>query len=343
MTMISGKIALCSKCGEETPVEIILSMNSYGAKHSDLFQECSGSEVLHHQLSICSKCLFVGYSDEFTNIKEKPSINRNLTLDEEIKELDKKYPATQRFIMLAERHEKEGGDKNEIANYFLSASWSERAYYPKSKGFFKQHPKDKQTERKKSSFELEKYCQKKALKYFLLSLEEKGGKVSAEDYYLIGELFRRISDFSKSNDYFDKAITAFKDEEYSKEYYGVSIIDFGSENEEELISKIRKVIDMIPVPEWEASTRDIVKKKPPVKLLMYDHKYPSFKSISYLKDAGIKAIFDKDSDIPLDKKKFLNLIEDMKRLAEQNDASPKVLDWKDGWYVLASKEQKGKA
>ncbi len=342
MTMISGKIALCSKCGEETPVEIILSMNSYGAKHSDLFQECSGSEVLHHILSICPKCSFVGYSSEFTDIQKNTDLSR-INFNEEIKELDKKYPATQRFLMLAKRLEKEGANKNQIANCFLNASWSERAYCSDSEDLFQRRLKHKRPERKKSSFELEKYCQKKALKYFLLSLEEKGGKVSAEDYYLIGELFRRISDFSKSNDYFDKAITAFKDEEYSKEYYGVSIIDFGSENEEELISKIRKVIDMIPVPEWEASTRDIVKKKPPVKLLMYDHKYPSFKSISYLKDAGIKAIFDKDSDIPLDKKKFLNLIEDMKRLAEQNDASPKVLDWKDGWYVLASKEQKGKA
>jgi tetratricopeptide (TPR) repeat protein len=331
MTMISGKIALCSKCGEETPVEIILSMNSYGAKHSDLFQECSGSEVLHHQLSICSKCLFVGYSDEFTNIKEKPSINRNLTLDEEIKELNKKYPATQRFIMLAERHEKEGGHKDEIANYYLRASWSERAYYSDSKDFFEQHSKDKQTERKKSSFELEKYCQKKAVEYFLLSLEDNGGKVSSDKYYLIGELFRRIASFDKSIEYFEKAITAFKKEQSSKEYYGVSITDLGSEKEEALISKIRKATNMIPTPEWRANIYDAVKKKPPIKLLMYANKYHAFKSISHFKDIGIKATYQKDPDIPLDKKKFLNLIEDMKRLAEQNDASPKVLDWKDGW------------
>ena len=331
MTMISGKIALCSKCGEETPVEIILSMNSYGAKHSDLFQECSGSEVLHHQLSICSKCLFVGYSDEFTNIKEKPSINRNLTLDEEIKELDKKYPATQRFIMLAEQLEKESGHKTEIANCFLKASWSERAYHSDADHFIDQLFKHKQPKRKKTSFELEKYCQKKAVEYFLLSLEDNDEKVSVEYYYVIAELLRRIADYRKSNDFFEKAIAAFKDEEYSKDYYGVSITDFGSGNEEALISKIRKATEMIPVPEWKANIYDIIKKKPPLKLLMYAHKYPAFKSISYFKDIGIKATYQKDSDIPLDKKKFLNLIEDMQRLAKQNDASPKVLDWKDAW------------
>tara|TARA_B100002003_G_scaffold161980_1_gene150333 strand:+ start:90 stop:1085 length:996 start_codon:yes stop_codon:yes gene_type:complete len=331
MTMISSKIALCSKCGEETPVKIILSMNDYGPKHSDLFKECSGYQVLHHQLSICSKCLFVGHSDEFTDIKKKPSLNRNLTLDKEIKELNRKYPATQRFIMLAERHEKEGGDKNEIANYFLKASWSERAYHSDADYIFGEIPKNKQPKRKKTSFELEKYCQKKAVEYFLLSLEDNDGKVSSDKYYLIGELFRRIASFDKSIEYFEKAITAFKKEQSSKEYYGVSITDLGSEKEEALISKIRKATNMIPTPEWRANIYDAVKKKPPIKLLMYANKYHAFKSISHFKDIGIKATYQKDPDIPLDKKKFLNLIEDMKRLAEQNDASPKVLDWKDGW------------
>jgi hypothetical protein len=156
-------------------------------------------------------------------------------------------------------------------------------------------------------------------------LEDKDKKVLAKDYYLIGELCRRIADFSKSNDFFEKAISAFKDEEYSKEYYGVSIVDFGSEKKEVFIAKIRKATGMMPVPEWMANINYIMSKKPPVKLLMYSHKYPALRSISYLRESGIKATYQKDSGIPLDKINFLNLIKYMKRLAEQNDASPKIM------------------
>jgi hypothetical protein len=179
MTEISAAYSLCKRCGTEMPLYIIRSTNTFGPMHTDFYQENGGSQVVHYDLSLCPKCLFVGTEEEFEVIEEKyGNLQRQLPW-EQLSDLEAQYPPTKRYIMLAERLEKEGGSKQDIGYCYLRASWAERMLKPEDK-------------RSLDSIGLEKECQSKALKYYEDALRTKQMEGSPEDFILwvnyLGEL-----------------------------------------------------------------------------------------------------------------------------------------------------------
>ena len=133
---------------------MIESFNISGPMHTDFYQENLGSQVVSYALSICAKCLFIGAEEGFRQIND--NIRRESSW-EELRELEKKYPASKRYIILAEKLEKEGISKEELGHWYLKASWAERMA--------------EERERSLDSIALEKEYLGRALKYFGEALE----------------------------------------------------------------------------------------------------------------------------------------------------------------------------
>ena len=124
MTTISSRQVICKKCGAYIPTYSIGLTNTCGKQHTDLYQENRGLQIIHYMLTVCPSCLFVDYTEKCEvskvydfNIEERPPTK-------EINALLNKYTPTRRFIMLAERLEKENTPKMDIADCYLKASWA---------------------------------------------------------------------------------------------------------------------------------------------------------------------------------------------------------------------------
>ncbi len=122
--MITGNshYYLCKRCNARISIWPLLCEVMLPT-HTDFFQ--GNLESIRHALSICPKCYFVGYNNDFLPLNSSNEEEIYDELAEEEGNRDK-VPPTKRFVMLAERFESEGMRKFEIGNCYLCASWIER-------------------------------------------------------------------------------------------------------------------------------------------------------------------------------------------------------------------------
>jgi tetratricopeptide (TPR) repeat protein len=301
MTDIGAAYSLCKNCGTEMPLYIIRSFNTFGPMHTDFYQENGGSQIVHYDLSICPKCLFVGTEEEFKESEKKYSDHERKLSWEQLSELEKKYPPTRRYIMLAERLEKEGGSKKELGDCYLRASWAERLIEAEGK-------------RSLESIELEKECQSKALKYFEDALKIKQIEESPEDIYLMGELSRRTGNFDQATHFFEKASLTIKGEKY----YCVILEDAGPDKK--LISKKIREVSSI-----NRKKSFFLIDNVPSKILGILTLEEAEKKASEYHSLGAKVSVKEDDEIPKDRKWLLNLINAMQRFTLEKNSSGQLI------------------
>jgi uncharacterized protein (DUF2225 family) len=302
MTKISAGYSLCKRCRAEIPLYIIRSTNTFAPMHTDFYQENGGSQVVHYDLSLCPKCLFVGREEEFEVIENKYTDPQRQLPREQLSELEAKYPPTRRYIMLAERLEKESGSKQDIGYCYLRASWAERMI--KSEG-----------KRSLDSIELEKECQRKALIYYQDALKLKQMEGSTEDFYLVGELSRRIGNFDQANHFFEKASHEMKEETY----YWVILEDAGPDKN--LISKKIREVNSISKEKCFFLIDNV-----PSKILGTLSVEEAKKKASEYQSLGAKVSVKEDDEIPEYRKRLLNLINAMQRFALRKDSSAQLIN-----------------
>jgi ribosomal protein L7/L12 len=297
MTTLSPGHALCKKCNAITPVYFISSFST-GPMHTDFYQENLGTQVVCYTLSICPKCLFVGTAEEFKEIQDDIKTESPW---EQLRELEERYPPCRRYIMLAERLEKEGATKTKIGDCYLKASWAERVSGTAG-------------ERSLHSIELEKQCQTKTLKYFLEALDLGEMKGTCENFYLLGELFRRTEDFTHATQFFNKAKMTLKEERY----FCIFLDDAGP-NRKAISQKIREVSTINRKESF--SLIDNVPSKILGNLIMEE----AMKHASDFNSMGAKVTIKEEDEISLDRKRLLNLISAMEQFAIQKDARSKII------------------
>jgi len=281
--MIFSQQVICKKCERYISTYWLVSTNTGGNQHTDLYQENIGTQAIHYMLTVCPSCQFVDYSDEFEVFKKYLFfMGGDNETTEEINSLMNKYPPTRRYIMLAERLEKENAPKINIADCYLKASWSERMAKT-GFWFFKT--------RKKESRELEKSCQEKTVKYFSQALMDQEVEETADVFYLIGELYRRIGDFRSAIEYFEKA----KKTLLAEGHFNQGLSDAG--------------------PQWSDIVKEIKKQlsisKQKAKIVITRG--------AKIRISGVEDLIPKNED-------FLVLIEHMNLFALKKDSSHKVIE-----------------
>lgn len=341
-------MVVCKKCGGKVPANSILSCSDSGIIHTDFYRENYGSQIIHYMLSICPDCQFVGYTHEFDEeSKDISNEDQPYLIHHILDNLKKSFPPTKRFVMLAERLEGENASPEEIADCYLKASWSERMMCteldltsswgkPSEKVETPKVPEkpgkkltlsdlvnktmEKLTlgivkeDRPMSSKELEKTCQQKAARFFIKSLPSCKKEEFSELYYLIGELLRRIGDFERSIEFFEKAKVALTEEEY----FAVLLEDVGN-NKAAIAHEIMKL-------------KDIGR----IEVLGLIHNIPAeiFENVtidgaqtvaSSLKNLGAQISIKKELEVPSHRKDYLTLIEKMEKFAQHGDGSHKVI------------------
>lgn len=164
-----------------------------------------------------------------------------------------------------------------------------------------------------SSKELEKSCQKKAVKFLIESLSACKKEEISELYYLIGELLRRIGDFGRSIEFFEKAKMALTEEEY----FAVFLEDV--RNNAAIAHEIMKLKGIGRIESLELI------RNMPAKVFENFTIDGAQTVASSLQELGAQINIRKELEVPPHRRDFLILIEKMEMLAEQGDGSHKVV------------------
>ena len=299
MTTIIPRFAACRKCGARTPVAFAGSTSSFGMD-SDYRPWSMGYDPLYFALSICPKCNFVGRPDEFE--LEKGEIKEEHTHQhwEEMERLLTEHPISRRFISYAERIGTEGASDEKIGEAYLHGSWAER---------IGTSSKDRSVQ----SVSQERECQEKAVNHFSLALQKETLLPSAENLYLIGELYRRTGIFLKAIEYFDKAT-----KELEKEKYYILILEDAGPQYDVVEVKVR-ANSSIDKTEWQRISRSI-----PCKLfgdLTFDKAQEWVNILSHF-EATVSV--KEQTELPNYRKEALSLINRMKVFSIQGDHGNKT-------------------
>jgi tetratricopeptide (TPR) repeat protein len=257
-------------------------------------------------LTICPSCLFVDYTDEFEISKEYGFDKVGRSPTKEINKLMDTYTSTKRFIMLAERLEKENAPKMDIADCYLKASWAERMANA-DVWFLKR--------RKQESRELEKQCQAKAVEYFLHALTENEAGGTPDLFYLIAELYRRTGNFSQAVEHFEKARKAL----LAEEYFDV-VLDEAGEHWSDIAKEISRLLSI------QKEKALLLVDEVPSKIFEFLEIQEAEEKATIFKKLDAKISIRKAEELPPESESLLILIEQMNLLALKKDGSHKVIE-----------------
>ena len=308
VTTIIPRFAACRKCGGRTPVPIIASTN-ISRMDSDYCPWSMGYNALDYALSICAKCWFVGRPDEFELEDDEIQEDQLQQHWEETERLRKEHPISKRFILYAERIGVEGASEENIGEAYLHASWAERI-------------STSPINRSVKSIALERECQQNAVRYFSLALAKGTLPFSVENLYLIGELYRRIGDFSAAVEYFDKAAKELE----KKKYYILILEDAGLQHD--VVEVKVRANSSITKAEWLRIFKNI-----PCKMLG-DLTFEKVQEwVALLSQFGATLSIKEQAELPNDRDEVMELITKMKAFAIQGDGENKVADEKKTIFI----------
>jgi len=307
MTTIVPRFATCNKCGGRTPVHFIGSTN-VRKTDSDFCPWSMGYQPLDYALSVCPKCNFVGRPDEFYIEQGEFREDHPYQHWEETERPSKEYPMSKRFVSYAQRIEQEGASYLRVGEAFLHGSWAER----KSAS-----PMNRSAE----SIALEGECQQNAAKYFELGLQKGTLPPSPENLYLIGELHRRIGDFSKASEYFDNATIALENK-----YYILILEDAGPQSD--IVEAIVLADSSIEKAGWIRILNSI-----PCEILSYLTFEKVQERVTRLSALGATVSIKEQVEELNRRNEIMDLIRRMKEFAIQGDSDNKIADEKYSIYI----------
>jgi uncharacterized protein (DUF2225 family) len=186
----------CPCCGKDFQGTKLLSTNTFRGVTTDLHPLAVGFEPLSFTISTCPDCGFTHYSGGWP-VRDEWPVSGSLKPEtcervrSEIKPLvgEGRLDGSLRFRFLALIGEWEGREAIFMADTYLKAAWlaSEESGHT----------------------DIEMSCRRLAIEYFEKALAEldRSDQRYLSWVYLIGELYRRIGERERANQWFDKAIS----------------------------------------------------------------------------------------------------------------------------------------
>lgn len=184
MPQLTPKSLTCPCCKRAFESQLVVGFN-IGEKESDFCPRYLDGNPLPNFLHVCPGCGFVGYEADYRNLTDERKITKvkrvltGLQWNE-----GQKLGGAERYRRAALVAIYAGKKSAEVADLYLQATWCSRM--------------------EGEGDEEEKQARRKAVKYFELGLAAE--EFAPEDlplvHYLVGELSRRLGDFSKARKHF---------------------------------------------------------------------------------------------------------------------------------------------
>jgi uncharacterized protein (DUF2225 family) len=171
---------------------MVASTNSFGRLHSDLYKEAQGQQPVCYFVHTCIHCGFTGFEGDFEPQAFSPvftgMLQENIT--PEIK--DRKIDTNGNYYLAALCAEWRGAPFSALARIYHMGAWCCRVRGQK---------------------ENERFYLEKAAFYFERSLEQSDTppENKAVFTYLIGDIYRRMRDPERANEWYGKVEQAIKE------------------------------------------------------------------------------------------------------------------------------------
>lgn len=192
MTTIQPHDLTCPLCGSIFESNIVMSTNSFGRLHSDFYREASGAQPICYFVHTCTNCGYTGFEGDFQPQHLSADFRRlvaeNITPEVKARSIN----VNGNYFLAALCAEWRGATPQSLARIYHMGAWCSRI----------QGDKDR-----------ERFYLGKALEYFEKALE--AGEPSAENramfVYLVGDLYRRLGDTARANEWYGKVEQAIKE------------------------------------------------------------------------------------------------------------------------------------
>ena len=192
MTTVQEQKLTCPLCGNVFSSQIVISTNSFGRLHSDLYKEAEGVQPVCLFVHTCGNCGYSGYEGDFQP-QEFTEVFRDLVAGNITPEVKgRKLEAAGKFYLAALCAEWRGVPPETLARIYHMGAWCCRT----------------RGEKEKEDFYL-----RRAAEYFEMALECGGarGEDAALFTYLVGDLYRRLGDAGKAREWYNRVEQALKD------------------------------------------------------------------------------------------------------------------------------------
>lgn len=192
MTTIQPQKFTCPLCGNVFESPIVISTNSFGKLHSDLYKEAAGAQPVCYFVHTCPGCGYTGYEGDFEpqdfNFVFKDLVEQNITPEVKTRKVD----LYGHFYLAALCAEWRGAPAYVLARIYHMGAWCCRIRGGKDK---------------------EKFYLGKAAEYFekALSSSDTPKENIAIFTYLVGDLHRRLGEAEKAKEWYGKVEQAIKE------------------------------------------------------------------------------------------------------------------------------------
>src|SRR5689334_10386806 len=185
MTTLRAIELRCPVCDNEFKSQSVVSTNAFGGKRTDFHERAAGTQPLAYLIHMCSECGYSGGEADFT-----PSADVSPSLKQHVfQELAPLRPSlvcgSEKYEAAAKVSQWQGMDPRHVADLLLRAAWCCVD---------------------EGDVEAERYFRRQAAWMFEEALKTYDGVPREERAiltYLVGELWRRVGDIRKANDWFD--------------------------------------------------------------------------------------------------------------------------------------------
>ncbi|AFC99340.1 hypothetical protein Mtc_0575 [Methanocella conradii HZ254] len=193
MTTIQPVRLTCPLCGNIFESPVVMSTNSFGKLHSDLYKEAAGgAQPICYFVHTCPSCGYTGYEGDFEkqefSFVFRQNVEQNIT--PEVK--GRKVEASGKFYLAALCAEWRGAPAHVLARIYHMGAWCCRLSGQKEK---------------------ERFYLGKAAEYFERALASSDAPEENIPIftYLLGDLYRRLGEAEKAKEWYSKVEQAIKE------------------------------------------------------------------------------------------------------------------------------------
>ncbi len=192
MTTLKPHKFTCPNCGNAFESQLVMSTNSTGTMHSDLYKEAAGAQPVCYFVHTCTSCGYTGYDGDFQpqefNAAFRDLVEQNITPEVKSRKID----TNGHFYLAALCAEWRGAPPYVLARIYHMGAWCSRI----------------RGEKEKEAFYLGRAAE----------LFENGlvsGEVPRENRavftYLAGDIYRRLGEAEKAKEWYGKVEQAIKE------------------------------------------------------------------------------------------------------------------------------------
>jgi uncharacterized protein (DUF2225 family) len=192
MTTIQPYGFTCPQCGNHFESQIVISTNSMGRLHSDLYREASGAQPVCYFVHTCPGCGYTGYEGDFQPQEFGPLFKGLLAQSVTPEVEDRKIDTNGNFYLAALCAEWRGAPPSVLARIYHMGAWCCRM---------------------RGDGEKEKFYLGKAAEFFEVALAKAGAPEEnvAMFTYLLGDIYRRLGEAEKAKSYYGRVEQALKE------------------------------------------------------------------------------------------------------------------------------------